>query len=189
METTFCKCGCGSVIPAFAKNGKPRVYLHGHQNRQDKDIPLIPCACGCGTLIPALDRKNRPARYFRGHQGRIRSEAKRKASTATLAAARSLGSWNKGRSYVIAKRITYATKGSWMAALRRIYGDTCMRCGWNLAVCDAHHITPRSSGGQNTLDNGIILCPNCHRLANLNLISIDELLRLKAIAPILVESR
>jgi hypothetical protein len=43
------------------------------------------------------------------------------------------------------------------------YGDKCMHCGWDEATCDAHHRQPKSKGGKNTIANGIILCPNCHR--------------------------
>jgi 5-methylcytosine-specific restriction endonuclease McrA len=74
--------------------------------------------------------------------------------------------WNKGRTYIIAKRATYATKSSWMKAVRRWHGDTCMRCGWAETACDAHHLVAKGNGGMNTLDNAIVLCPNCHRLAH-----------------------
>jgi 5-methylcytosine-specific restriction endonuclease McrA len=42
----------------------------------------------------------------------------------------------------------------------------CFRCGWSEAICDIHHIIPRSKGGTDDHDNLTILCPNCHRVAH-----------------------
>lgn len=42
-------------------------------------------------------------------------------------------------------------------------------CGWHCARCkllartEKHHITPRSRGGTDTLDNIAYLCASCHR--------------------------
>lgn len=95
--------------------------------------------------------------------------------------------WNKGKTYVFANKREYANKGSWNEAMRRLYPDMCMRCGWHEATCDTHHITPKSNGGKYSLDNGVLLCPNCHRLATLGLVSADELRRVKGEAPIVGE--
>ena len=83
--------------------------------------------------------------------------------------------WNKGRSYTIAKRETYANKGSWSAAMHRMLAPACTSCGWDKARCDVHHIEPRRDGGEMTLDNGILICPNCHRLAENGSLSASEL--------------
>ena len=48
----------------------------------------------------------------------------------------------------------------------RIKGNKCERCGWAEARCDVHHITPRAEGGKNFVSNGVVLCPNCHRVAH-----------------------
>ena len=40
----------------------------------------------------------------------------------------------------------------------------CSICGWNESTCDIHHVIPRSKGGNNDLDNLIVVCPNCHRI-------------------------
>ena len=37
---------------------------------------------------------------------------------------------------------------------------------WAEARCDVHHITPRAEGGKNFVSNGVVLCPNCHRVAH-----------------------
>lgn len=48
---------------------------------------------------------------------------------------------------------------------------SCFNCGWNLCVCDFHHILPQSKGGGDELSNLTYLCPNCHRAAHNGLIS------------------
>lgn len=40
----------------------------------------------------------------------------------------------------------------------------CSICGWNESTCDIHHIIPKSKGGNDELDNLIVVCPNCHRV-------------------------
>ena len=51
-------------------------------------------------------------------------------------------------------------------------GIGCFNCGWNLGSCDIHHITPVSKGGKNDNDNLTYICPNCHRLAHENKLTI-----------------
>lgn len=58
---------------------------------------------------------------------------------------------------------------------RKIFGNVCARCSWKEAPCDAHHIVARSAGGSNELTNIIILCPNCHRLADFGIVTESEL--------------
>jgi 5-methylcytosine-specific restriction endonuclease McrA len=53
-------------------------------------------------------------------------------------------------------------------------GNKCMICGWDISI-DVHHIVPIRSGGTNNIDNLIVLCPNHHRMADMKLISRDEL--------------
>lgn len=57
---------------------------------------------------------------------------------------------------------------SYSEIARLYYGDYCHECGWNAGTCEAHHITPRSKGGKNTLRNTVVLCPNCHSLHHKN---------------------
>jgi 5-methylcytosine-specific restriction endonuclease McrA len=40
----------------------------------------------------------------------------------------------------------------------------CQRCGWNESYCDLHRIVEGKDGGKYTMDNVLILCPNCHRI-------------------------
>lgn len=52
----------------------------------------------------------------------------------------------------------------------------CEICGWDKTTRDNHHIIPVSEGGKNTLNNLIVLCPNCHRMTHKNLISKECIL-------------
>lgn len=69
-------------------------------------------------------------------------------------------------------------RNSWSKAVKQIFEDKCMICGWSEAPCDVHHITQHSKGGLNNLYNAIVLCPNHHKLADTNKISADELQKL-----------
>ena len=84
-----------------------------------------------------------------------------------IASKRKRIAWNKGRTYAIAapdgSERVYTQKHSWSNAVLRAKGSKCERCGWNRATCDVHHAVPRSRGGKNTISNGMVLCPNCHR--------------------------
>ena len=60
----------------------------------------------------------------------------------------------------------------------------CSICAWDEARCDIHHILPKKNGGTNSLDNLIVVCPNCHRKAHENKFLKEELI-LKSIKNIL----
>lgn len=128
---------------------------------------LIHCACGCGELIPDRNERGRLQRYAARH---FRRNPETRPRT----------SWNKGRVYVIKKIKVYKTKTSYAAACRRVFGDACMNCEWDRATCDVHHIVPKSEGGQNILDNGVVLCPNCHRLVHVGVLTTDDLNAMKS---------
>ena len=51
-------------------------------------------------------------------------------------------------------------------AVVRVRGSACERCGWDKARCDVHHRVARYDGGLNTIRNGEVICPNCHRVAH-----------------------
>lgn len=44
----------------------------------------------------------------------------------------------------------------------------CAICGWNESTCDIHHIIERKNGGNDEINNLIIVCPNCHRIIHNN---------------------
>lgn len=67
--------------------------------------------------------------------------------------------------------------GLWKWVQRQILNrddHKCVVCGFNLVV-DIHHIVRRKSGGKDTHDNLVTLCPNHHRMADLRLIGQDYL--------------
>jgi len=51
-------------------------------------------------------------------------------------------------------------------AIFRIYGGKCARCGVDLhdKPWHVHHKVPWSQGGKTTIDNGELLCSNCHAI-------------------------
>ena len=51
-------------------------------------------------------------------------------------------------------------------------GNCCAGCGWSVPGCengdglDIHHVRPVKRGGGDEVDNLVLLCPNCHRIAH-----------------------
>lgn len=47
--------------------------------------------------------------------------------------------------------------------LKKIYGKRCMLCGERKSHKELtfHHIKPKSHGGDNTLENGALVCEKC----------------------------
>lgn len=141
--------------------------LSGHRNgRLVADSPagvgkdghsLWRCRCDCGgTRIVASNNLRRPT----GTRscGCLSAEASR-------ARRRLQPAWNKDTTYAITSGVhVYRSRAAWSKAVIRHYGNKCERCNWDRARCDAHHRVHRSAGGQNTIANGIVLCPNCHRI-------------------------
>lgn len=64
------------------------------------------------------------------------------------------------------------------AAKKKALQPFCYICGFDKAIED-HHITPRSQGGTNKLENRINLCPNCHTLAHKGNFTREELITKK----------
>jgi len=58
--------------------------------------------------------------------------------------------------------------------------NSCELCGYD-RILDVAHIVPRKDGGKWTLDNVLILCPNCHRLFDKNLLNDEEREKLNSI--------
>jgi len=75
--------------------------------------------------------------------------------------------WNKGTRYSTKPEgHVYGNRRAWAKAVKREHGEACERCGWAEAACDVHHKKPRHAGGLNTVANGVVLCPNCHRTSH-----------------------
>ena len=46
-------------------------------------------------------------------------------------------------------------------------GAACYVCGFDFAaVLNLHHFNPLGNGGNDTADNWVMLCPNCHAVAH-----------------------
>lgn len=70
-----------------------------------------------------------------------------------------------------------------------LYSGSCAICNWRatdelLTIggntfysfgCELHHIEPVSSGGDESISNLILLCPNHHKQADLGIVSKEEL--------------
>ena len=78
--------------------------------------------------------------------------------------------------YLAWTSMCYQVTGAYKAAIRAgappdtlrdaARGATRERCGWDKARCDVHHRVARCDGGLNTISNGEVICPNCHRVAH-----------------------
>ncbi len=49
MQTQFttCECGCGTTIPSVDRRGRPRRFIHGHNNHD-----RCPSGCSCVKHLP-----------------------------------------------------------------------------------------------------------------------------------------
>jgi hypothetical protein len=122
---------------------------------------LWECRCSCKDATIVHVRSHSLTRSAGGTQscGCLRRE---------IAVHRSTSAWNKGKRYVIPavngnERI-YTQKNAWAKAVRRVRGNVCEICGWDKACCDVHHRIAHNDGGQHTISNGIVVCPNHHRI-------------------------
>lgn len=178
--TNRCRCGCGEEIPDLNAAGKPRKFATGHHGKSRwRPRAVISCACGCGELLTVPDDRGRERRYLFGHY-RPRNSIGRLRPVYT----KGYTPWNKGRTYTHGGVREYATRGSWREAIERTYGRNCMMCP-EIGIGDAHHIIPMSKGGKHSLENAVVLCPNCHRKTHLGRISVDDLLATRKRAAIL----
>lgn len=56
----------------------------------------------------------------------------------------------------------FTDRAQWSYACKLYYGDKCSECDWCEVTCDVNHKQAKSKGGDNTIANGEVLCPNCH---------------------------
>lgn len=74
----------------------------------------------------------------------------------------------------------YIRRGAFKRTIPKVYNNTCAITGlsisaeFNVSMIDACHIVPFSESHDDTIGNGIALCPNMHRAFDRGLISIDE---------------
>lgn len=69
----------------------------------------------------------------------------------------------------------YSGKESFRISARREFHDQCSLCGWNEAPCDVAHIISRKAGGDDSLGNVTMLCPNHHRMFDCGLIPVEKI--------------
>ena len=78
----------------------------------------------------------------------------------------------------------YLRNGAFRKIIPRIYNYTCsitgmkVEVGGNISMIDACHIIPFRETHDDTITNGIALCPNMHRAFDRGLISIDKSYRI-----------
>jgi hypothetical protein len=58
-------------------------------------------------------------------------------------------------------------RGEWRIR-QKIENKFCENCGWDRAYCDRHRIVPKLGYIR---ENVKVLCPNCHRLATVGLLT------------------
>lgn len=72
------------------------------------------------------------------------------------------------------------------------YDFSCAICNWNIkglerdtinSGVEIHHIIGVMKNGETSYDNCIVLCPNHHKLADLKIISVEELNKYKKELP------
>lgn len=115
------------------------------------------CQCVCGNTKSISSQTLRKGTHTQscGCVNRTLAQLRRKNTTP----------WNEGKNYVVEDGMKcYKTRHGWAKAVRTFYGNKCEMCGWDKTMCDVHHRSEKSKGGVHTLSNGIVLCPNCHRL-------------------------
>ena len=125
--------------------------------KNESNSLLWRCSCDCGAFVNRSSAGLNKAKGVSSCGCYLREVSKERL--------RQITPWNKGKTYAT-KSGEYAQKGAWALAVIRVKGNGCSRCGWSEARCDVHHIVPRSKGGRNTVENGIVLCPNCHRVTH-----------------------
>lgn len=64
----------------------------------------------------------------------------------------------------------------------KMYNDgllECSNCGWDVTICDIHHIKGKKIENPDHHSNLSYLCPNCHRMAHNGLLQDDQLVTLE----------
>ena len=137
-----------------ARSGRLTAIRPAGKSKDGHILWVCWCSCGGKKIAQSNSILAKSVRSC----GCLRSAAQKKRI-------RRDGVWNDGKSYAInGGRRCYKTRHSWAKAVIRKFGNRCQSCGWNKGRCDADHIVEKSAGGLHTIENGRVLCPNCHRL-------------------------
>ena len=77
------------------------------------------------------------------------------------------------RRSVIRETLNYVRNRAFALGIKAVY-ERCAICGFQYDyVLDAAHIVPVAEGGTDTYDNGLGLCPTCHRMFDRGFILVD----------------
>ncbi len=80
----------------------------------------------------------------------------------------------KERKQIVSEVVRYVRDRNFSKGIKEIY-ERCAICGFQYDyVLDAAHIVPVAEGGTDTYDNGLGLCPNCHRMYDKGFILVDK---------------
>ncbi len=60
--------------------------------------------------------------------------------------------------------VVITADSSYVSICRLLFGNVCSICGWSEGLCHIHHKLHKKDGGENTISNALVLCPNCHSL-------------------------
>ena len=78
------------------------------------------------------------------------------------------------RRQVVREVVNFVRKDSFVRGIKAVY-ERCAICGFQYDyVLDAAHIVPVAEEGTDTYDNGLGLCPTCHRMYDRGFILVDE---------------
>lgn len=67
--------------------------------------------------------------------------------------------------------VHHRIRESYYEKKQHIDNSHCELCGWNKAPCDRHRIHPQKGYVRSNIK---VLCPNCHRLVSLGLLTISK---------------
>jgi len=195
-EVIECRCGCGKLRPRYDKKGIERFYILGHQfsgketsmeakakqSRSKKKLYKEKGnVIGFKKKNRLWDNPNAIKTQFKEGQTpwNLNGEAPW-AKNLPQAFKKGQKPWNKNKSmYSNPKEIQrMRTVGRryklTLEQCQKLIENGCMVCGWNLTV-DIHHKDKNKEN--NSKDNLLCLCPNCHSLVHRLKININELLK------------
>jgi predicted restriction endonuclease len=70
----------------------------------------------------------------------------------------------------------YGRAATFRKAIRTKFLDRCAICGWDEAPNDVAHIVAKKDGGDDSLENVVMLCPNHHRLFDRGEIPVADII-------------